>query len=177
MGLDALEVERRVRLAMEWVGLKEELADKSPFELSGGQRRRVAIAGVMAMMPRVLVLDEPTAGLDPRGRDKILGRIDSYHRETGSTILLVSHSMEDIAKHAKEVIVMSGGGVAMQGSPRDIFEKGSELEALGLGLPQITRVMQRLQALGLPVDGAVHSVEAAEASLLQALRQREVRHA
>ena len=146
MGLSESEIEDRVIDAMTLVGLNyEKMKDKSPFELSGGQKRRVAIAGVLAMHPRILILDEPTAGLDPKGRDEILGYLTHLHDETGICIVLVSHSMEDIAKLANRIIVMDAGQIVMDGTPKDIFDKEKELEDIGLGVPQITEFMKRLQ--------------------------------
>ena len=161
MGLSEEEAASRVREAARFVGLSEELFGKSPFELSGGQRRRVAIAGIIAMRPEALILDEPTAGLDPRGRDDILDRISGYRTETGSAVLLVTHSMEDAARYADRLVVMNRAKVYMQGTPHEVFRRASELEQTGLTVPQITKVCMRLRALGVPVDPATYTVDAA----------------
>ena len=166
MGLDADEIDRRVRDAAAFVGLQEELLDKSPFELSGGQKRRVAIAGVIAMEPKVLVLDEPTAGLDPQGRDAILAQIQTYHRAKGAAVVLVSHSMEEIARNVDRIVVLSGGKVYMEGTPESVFARAQELEQVGLDVPQVTKVAAALQARGLDIDTAVYTVEALERKLL-----------
>ena len=166
MGLDEQEIDRRVRDAAAFVGLREELLDKSPFELSGGQKRRVAIAGVIAMEPKVLVLDEPTAGLDPQGRDAILAQIQAYHRAKGAAVVLVSHSMEEIARNVDRIVVLSDGKVYMQGAPEQVFARAHELEAVGLDVPQVTKVAAALKARGLDIDTAVYTVEALERELL-----------
>lgn len=166
MGLAGEEIDRRVRDAAAFVGLSEALLDKSPFELSGGQKRRVAIAGVIAMEPKVLVLDEPTAGLDPRGRDAILAQIQAYHRAKGAAVVLVSHSMEEIARNADRIVVLSGGRVRMEGTPEQVFARAHELEAVGLDVPQVTKVAAALKARGLDIDPAVYTVEALERQLL-----------
>lgn len=170
MGLDEAEVERRVKEAAAFVGLSDELLQKSPFELSGGQKRRVAIAGVMAMSPRVLVLDEPTAGLDPRGRDTILGEIREYHEEQKNTVLLVSHSMEDIAQYAKKALVIADGRPAMYDTVERIFARTDELTAMGLAVPQISRVFAGLRAAGCPVPDNIYTVEGAAAAILNAVK-------
>ena len=166
MGLDAEEIDRRVRDAAAFVGLHETLLDKSPFELSGGQKRRVAIAGVIAMEPKVLVLDEPTAGLDPQGRDAILAQIQAYHRAKGAAVVLVSHSMEEIARNVERIAVLSDGRVLMQGTPEQVFARAHELEQVGLDVPQVTKVAAALRARGLDIDPAVYTVEALEQRLL-----------
>lgn len=171
MGLDAGEIERRVRLAARFVGLKDELLKKSPFELSGGEKRRAAIAGVMAMQPEVLILDEPTAGLDPRGRDTILGQIREYQQENGTTVVLVSHSMEDIAKTAKKVLVMKRGAVAMYGETAEVFSRAGELEAIGLAVPAVTRIFMQLRARGFEVGENAYTVRQAFERLLPLLRK------
>ncbi|MDR2904055.1 MAG: energy-coupling factor transporter ATPase [Clostridiales bacterium] len=165
MGLPAEEVDRRVRESLSFVGLSEEDLEKSPFELSGGQKRRVAIAGVLAMKPEVLVLDEPTAGLDPKGRDEILTHIQQMHEKLGITVLLVSHSMEDIARYADTVVVMRDGKIAHQGSCAEVFEKGSELEKIGLSTPQITKVVAALREKGCALPKGIYTVEAAAAAI------------
>ena len=167
MGLDEADIDRRVRSAAAFVGLTEAMLDKSPFELSGGQKRRVAIAGVIAMEPKVLVLDEPTAGLDPRGRDDILARIQDYHRAKNASVVLVSHSMEEIARNVDRIAVLSDGHVFMEGSPRQVFTRADELEQVGLDIPQVTKVALVLRQRGLPVDTAVYTVEALRDALLR----------
>ena len=166
MGLDAEEIDRRVRDAAAFVGLHETLLDKSPFELSGGQKRRVAIAGVIAMEPKVMVLDEPTAGLDPQGRDAILAQIQAYHRAKGAAVVLVSHSMEEIARNVDRIVVLSDGKVYMEGTPKQVFARAHELEQVGLDVPQVTKVAAALKARGLDIDTAVYTVEALEQKLL-----------
>ena len=167
MGLDEADIDRRVRSAAAFVGLTEAMLDKSPFELSGGQKRRVAIAGVIAMEPRVLVLDEPTAGLDPRGRDDILARIQDYHRAKHASVVLVSHSREEIARNVDRIAVLSDGHVFMEGTPRQVFTRADELERVGLDIPQVTKVALILRQRGLPVDTAVYTVEALRDALLR----------
>ena len=167
MGLSEEEIDRRVRDAAAFVGLTEAMLDKSPFELSGGQKRRVAIAGVIAMEPKVLVLDEPTAGLDPRGRDDILARIQDYHRAKNASVVLVSHSMEEIARNVDRIVVLSDSHVLMEGTPRQVFARAHELEQVGLDIPQVTKVALALRQRGLPVDTAVYTVEALRDALLQ----------
>ncbi|NLJ77934.1 MAG: energy-coupling factor transporter ATPase, partial [Tissierellia bacterium] len=158
--LDEEEVDRRVRKAMDLVGLDfESLKDRSPFELSGGQKRRVAIAGVLAMRPEVLILDEPTAGLDPRGRDEILNSIQSLYREEGIIIILVSHSMEDIARMVNRIIVMHRGRIAMEGSTRDVFMQVEKLEDMGLGIPQITSFMRSYRLKGHDIKDDILTIE------------------
>ncbi len=168
MELDSQEVDRRVRQAAEFVGLTEAQLDKSPFELSGGQKRRVAIAGVIAMEPKVLILDEPTAGLDPVGVEAILGNIRDYHQATGATIIMVSHSMEEVARSVERLVVVNDAVIAFSGSPREVFQHSTELEAMGLGVPQITRVFHRLRQMGVDIDPSVYTVEQAKAAILAA---------
>ena len=146
MGLDKEETDRRVRESARMVGLAEELLEKSPFDLSGGQKRRVAIAGVMAMEPKVLILDEPTAGLDPRGRDEILTQIRAYHETKQATVILVSHSMEEIARNVGRIVVMRDAHVYMDGTPRQVFARAEELEQAGLDVPQVTKIAMRAAA-------------------------------
>ncbi|HIW15804.1 MAG TPA: energy-coupling factor transporter ATPase [Firmicutes bacterium] len=160
-GLSEEEALERAREAAYFVDLKEELWEKSPFELSGGEKRRAAIAGVLAMDPDVLILDEPAAGLDPKGRDKLLSQIRRYHKARGNTVLLVSHSMEDIARVADRVLVMNGGKMAMLDETPKVFARGEELEKMGLMMPQVTRMMARLKQLGYPVRGDELTVEQA----------------
>ena len=166
MGLDEEDIDRRVRSAAAFVGLTEAMLDKSPFELSGGQKRRVAIAGVIAMEPKVLVLDEPTAGLDPQGRDAILAQIQAYHRAKGAAVVLVSHSMEEIARNVDRIVVLSGGKVYMEGTPEKVFARAHELEQVGLDVPQVTKIAAALRARGMDIDTAVYTVEALERKLL-----------
>ena len=158
MGLDEKEIDRRVRETAEAVGLKEELLEKAPYALSGGQKRRVAIAGVMAMEPRVLILDEPTAGLDPKGRTKILSQLREYHKRTGCTVMLVSHSMEDVAKYVSRLLVLSHAKVICYDTPANVFARGDELEKMGLALPQITRVFRLLRDRGITFPDEVYTV-------------------
>jgi energy-coupling factor transport system ATP-binding protein len=173
-GVSEDEVHERVREAMEMVGLPPALVDRSPFELSGGQMRRVAIAGILAMRPDVLVLDEPTAGLDPRGREEILSHIRRLHVERGTTVIIVSHNMEDIARMTHRLVVMNAGRVVMDGPTRAIFGQTLQLRELGLGTPQITAVMERLRARGLNVPVDVLSVEEARDRILDALGRRRM---
>ena len=170
MGLSEEEIAERVHRAANFVGLREELLEKSPFELSGGEKRRVAIAGVMAMQPAVLILDEPTAGLDPRGRDMILEQIKAYQQQNGTTVLLVSHSMEDVARVAQKVLVMNGGKVAMYAPTAEVFSRAEELEAIGLSIPAVTRVFMQLRQKGYPVGDNVYTVEQATQRLLSMLK-------
>lgn len=160
MGLSPQEAEERARKAAAFVGLSEDFLSKSPFELSGGEKRRVAIAGVIAMDPDVLVLDEPTAGLDPMGRDVLLAQIASYHKTRGNTVLLVSHSMEDIARTADRILVMNSSHMAMFGPTKDVFARGAELEEMGLRVPQITKILACLRERGWPVGTALTMEEA-----------------
>ncbi len=173
MGLDEIEIDRRVRSALDFVGLSEDYLNKSPFELSGGQKRRVAIAGVMALSPKVLILDEPAAGLDPKGRDEILARIKDYHTETGCTVLLVSHSMEDIASNANNIIVMNKSRVMMNASVPEVFERAEDLEKIGLDIPQITKVFISLNNLGFNVSKNVYTIDDAEREILSVLKGGE----
>ncbi len=166
MGLDGKEIDRRVRQAAEFVGLKEATLEKSPFELSGGQKRRVAIAGVIAMEPAVLVLDEPTAGLDPMGVESILKNIRDYHEAKNAAIVMVSHSMEDVARTADRLVVVNDGKIPYAGTPREVFSHGAELEAMGLGIPKVTSVFHRLRQLGLDIDPSVYTMEEAVSALL-----------
>ena len=170
-GLTREQAEAEARKALQQVGFKEKNYSKSPFELSGGQKKRVAIAGVLAMNPKILILDEPTAGLDPRGRDDILDQIAELHKVRGITIILVSHSMEDIAKYVERLIVMNRGEVAFDDVPREVFSHYRELEAMGLAAPQITYIMHALRENGLNVDADATTVEEARTSILQALKK------
>ena len=173
MGLSDQEAESRAREAAHFTGLKEELLGKSPFELSGGEKRRAAIAGVIAMDPDVLILDEPTAGLDPRGRDVLLAQITQYHKNRGNTVLLVSHSMEDIGRTADRILVMNHGHAAMLDETKKVFARGPELEEMGLRVPQITKIMQELVAMGLPVDASTLTVDDALHQLIPILKRKE----
>ncbi len=169
MGLDAKEVDRRVRSAACFVGLRDDQLQASPFELSGGQKRRVAIAGVIAMEPRVLILDEPTAGLDPVGVESILGNIRDYHKAHNATIILVSHSMEEVARTVDRLVVVSNGRIPLEGTPREVFRHGDELEEMGLGVPQITRVFHRLRSMGVDIDPSVYTIAQARQAILDRL--------
>ena len=166
MGLDAKEVDRRVRSALSFAGLGEEMLDKSPFDLSGGQKRRVAIAGVIAMEPEVLILDEPSAGLDPAGRKSLLGNIRSYHQKSGVTVVMVSHSMDEVAENVDRIIVLANAGVVMSGTPHQVFSRAQELLDVGLNVPQVTQVAMALVRQGVEIDPAVYTV----ADLRRALR-------
>ncbi|MFV0402155.1 MAG: energy-coupling factor transporter ATPase [Oscillospiraceae bacterium] len=171
MGLTEAEIDARVRQAATLVGLREELLRKSPFELSGGQKRRAAIAGVIAMEPEVLILDEPTAGLDPRGREQILGMVHNYHRHMKNTVLLVSHSMEDVARYANKVLVMNQAKVYLYEDVAEVFSRAEELEGIGLSVPEITRICRALAAKGYPVSPNIYTVEQAREQLLPLLRK------
>lgn len=172
-GLSEADALKRAKEAAFFVGLPENLLEKSPFELSGGEKRRAAIAGVIAMDPDVLILDEPTAGLDPMGRDLLLTQIYNYHKERKNTVLLVSHSMEDIGRVADRVLVMNKGEKAMLESTRDVFSKGYELRDMGLKIPQVTHIMQKLKLMGLPVDEGTLRVEDALRQLIPLLKKGE----
>lgn len=174
MGLKEEEIDERVREAARFVGIPEELMEKSPFELSGGQKRRAAIAGVIAMDPRVLILDEPTAGLDPKGRDRILGRIKEYHQVKQNTILLVSHSMEDIAKYATKVLVMNKARVFTYGTVDEVFSKSDAISHMGLSIPQISKVFHALGEKGYPVNRNIYTVEGAKQEILKRLSKGTV---
>ena len=167
MGLDEREVDRRVREAAGFVGIPEDALQKSPFDLSGGQKRRVAIAGVIAMEPEVLILDEPTAGLDPRGSAEILQNIEDFRKAHNAAVVMVSHSMEDVARLTDRIVVINDSHIAMEGKAKDIFARAEELIAMGLDVPQITRLFLRLRELGLDVDPSVYTVEQAMSQLLR----------
>ena len=172
LGLDNEEITKRVKKSMEMVGLDyETYKDKSPFDLSGGQKRRVAIAGVIAMEPKVLILDEPTAGLDPKGRDDILGQIKILHEKYKMTIVLVSHSMEDVGKMAERVIVMNKGSIELEGSPSKVFKEIEKLENIGLGVPQITYLMKALKKKGFNVSEDIFTLEQGKVELLRILKE------
>ena len=172
MGLDQTEIDRRVRQAAAFVGLSDAALERSPFELSGGQKRRVAIAGVIAMEPAVLILDEPTAGLDPAGVEQILGNIRDYHQAKNATIIIVSHSMEEMARTVERLVVVNDGRIPLEGSPREVFSHATELTAMGLDVPRMTRVFSRLRQLGADVDPSVYTVEQAKAVILDALKRK-----
>ena len=159
MGLEGEEIDYRVRRAAAFAGIDEEMLEKSPFELSGGQKRRVAIAGVIAMEPKVLILDEPTAGLDPRGREAILAQLRSYHKQKGNTVILVSHSMEEIARNVDRIVVMSHSHKLMDGTPEEVFSRAGELLQVGLDVPQVTKVAMELQKRGLLADSSVYTID------------------
>ena len=171
MGLSGEEIDRRVKKSLEIVGLDESIYEKSPFEISGGQKRRVAIAGVLAMEPEVLILDEPTAGLDPKGRDDILYAIKNMHDKLGITVILVSHSMEDVAKFVDKIIVMYKGRAVIQGTPAEVFTKSAELEKIGLAAPQISYVFAKLMERGIEVPSDVFTVDKAAEVLYDLLKQ------
>ena len=170
MGLDKAEIDRRVRKAAEFVGLKESMFEKSPFDLSGGEKRRVAIAGVMAMEPEVLIMDEPAAGLDPRGRRVILDLIRNYREKTGSTVIIVSHSMEDVASIAEKILVLNKGKVAFYGSVDEVFSHDEELKDMGLNVPQITRIFSELGRYGFNLDKSTYTIEDAAEKILKYLQ-------
>ena len=172
MGLSDDDIDRRIKETARLVGLGPELLQKSPFELSGGQKRRVAIAGVMAMEPKVLILDEPTAGLDPKGRDMILRMIKEYHAEKGVTVLLVSHSMEDVAKTVSKILVMNDAKVFMYGDRSQVFARAEELTSMGLTVPQVTRVFDRLRAMGVEFSDEVFSVDYAKDLVMRLLKEK-----
>ena len=173
LGLTSEEVDERVKYAMKAVGLDESYCEKSPFELSGGQKRRVAIAGVLAMKPETLILDEPTAGLDPKGRNELFDQLKKMHEELGLTIILISHSMEDVARYAEKLIVLYKGKIAYQGTPREVFAHGKKLEEIGLAMPQIRYIMEALKDKGMKVSEDVLTVEEAAAQLIEYLRGKE----
>ena len=170
MGLSNEKIALRVRESMEFVGLKGDMVDKSPFDLSGGQKRRVAIASVIAMKPQVLILDEPCAGLDPKGRDSILDMIKEYQRSTGSTVIIVSHSMEDVARLCTKVYVMNGGKVAMSGSVAEVYSRGNELKNMGLNVPQVTDIFIKLKERGVDCKTDIYTLEQAQAELERLLK-------
>lgn len=175
MGLNDEEIKRRVLQAAQRVGLSPDLLEKTPFGLSGGEKRRAAIAGVLAMEPRVLILDEPTAGLDPKGRNTVLDLISAYRRENNATVLLVSHSMEDVARVADKVLVLNHGQVAMFEPTATIFSRAEELENMGLSIPAVTKIFKKLRQRGIPVPDTVYTVEQASAALSCLLKGGEHR--
>ena len=168
-GLSQEECEERAKEALELVGFPEKYYRQSPFELSGGQKRRVAIAGVLAMRPKVLVLDEPTAGLDPKGRDEILDQVERLHKETGMTVILVSHSMEDVARYVERIIVMNRGEKMLDGAPREVFRHCKELEKVGLAAPQVTYVMHDLKERGFDLSPDATTIEEAADEIMRSL--------
>lgn len=172
MQLGEREIDERVRESAAFVGLDESILQKSPFELSGGQKRRAAIAGVIAMRPEVLILDEPTAGLDPRGQENILGNISKYHSLMGSTVIMVTHSMEEIARMVDRLVVFSGGSIVMDGAPSDIFLKREELQKLGLSVPEVTKIAMNLEKMGISL-GPVFTIEQAVDAIMK-LRGRRI---
>ncbi len=171
MGLPAEAVDKRIRKAAKFAGLREELLDRSPFDLSGGEKRRAAIAGVIAMDPEILILDEPTAGLDPMGRDVLLEQIDAYHKSRGNTVLLVSHSMEDIARIADRVLVMYKGECVMLDTPKAVFARSEELEQMGLRVPQITKITSMLRDMGVALPEGILTVDEAFEQICHILRK------
>ena len=171
MGLTGDELDKRVRESARFTGLKDKLLDKSPFDLSGGEKRRAAIAGVIAMDPDVLILDEPTAGLDPQGRDKLLNQILAYHKERKNTVILVSHSMEDIARVADRILVMNKGNAEILAPKREVFAQGERLEKMGLRVPQITKITQLLQKKGIDLPDGILTVEEAFDSIMTLLKK------
>lgn len=176
MGLDQEEIDRRVRWALDIVGIDEDKFEDSPFDLSGGQKRRVAIAGVLAMEPKVLILDEPTAGLDPRGRDEILSEVTNLHEKLGITVILVSHSMEDIARYVDRVVVMDRGEVKHDGPVKEVFKQVASLESMGLAVPQTTYLSQALRLKGFDLKEDIITVEEARDALLPLLKKAEGAH-
>ncbi|MDR2654574.1 MAG: energy-coupling factor transporter ATPase [Oscillospiraceae bacterium] len=177
MGLGKEEIDARVREAADFAGVHPEYLESSPFDLSGGQKRRAAIAGVIAMRPQILVLDEPAAGLDPHGRDRIFERIKNYHKKTGSTVVLVSHSMEDIARYAKKVLVMNQGGIETFDTVENVFSKAERLLEIGLEVPMITRVFMALRARGIDVPPDVYTVDYGRSEILKLLEREGIKHA
>ncbi|HHX01070.1 MAG TPA: energy-coupling factor transporter ATPase [Firmicutes bacterium] len=172
MGVSDSELQDRVDQALTLVGLDLSLKERSPFELSGGQKRKVAIAGVLAMQPQILILDEPTAGLDPKGRDEVLSLVAHLHQKENKTIVLVSHSMEDVARLAQRLVVMAHGEIALEGPPEVIFRQADYLEAIGLGVPQVTRLLQVLQKRGFDVDPDHYTIESVEGEIVRLLETR-----
>ena len=166
MGLDEDEIKRRVDEAASFTGITEDMLDRSPFELSGGQKRRVAIAGIMAMRPEVLVLDEPAAGLDPKGREDIFTGLDRYRRECGATVIIVSHSMEDMARYCDRLVVMNDGVIYLEGTQKEVFGDAEKLFAIGLGVPEITKLISLLRDGGVPIPKEIYTVDDAKNALL-----------
>ena len=176
LGLSEDEITRRVKKSMEMVGLDyETYKDRSPFDLSGGQKRRVAIAGVIAMEPTTLILDEPTAGLDPKGRDDILGQIRKLHKDYNMTVIIVSHSMEDVANIAEKVIVMNHGKVALEGTPAEVFKEVDKLESIGLAVPQVTYLIRNLRAKGFDISDSIFTIEEAKRAILSIFASNSIK--
>lgn len=173
MYLPDSEIEERTNEAMNFVGLSQELYEKSPFELSGGQKRRVAIAGVVAMRPEVLVLDEPAAGLDPKGRTEILSHLREYQRQKNATVILVSHSMEDMANYCDNIVVLNRGELFMQGTTQEVFSRASELDRVGLDIPQIAHVAELLKNKGVSLEGELYTVSGVKEALLKLISRKE----
>lgn len=173
LGLSEEDVKKRTEYALSAVGLEEEYYTKSPFELSGGQKRRVAIAGVLAMNPKILILDEPTAGLDPKGREDLFQRLKDMHKNLGLTIVLISHSMEDVARYAEKMIVLYKGKVKYQGTPKEVFAHGKELEEIGLSRPQIGYILEALKNKGMNIDTSILTVEEAALKIKECLSRKE----
>lgn len=169
MGLDEDEINRRVEAAASFAGVSRDMLDRSPFELSGGQKRRVAIAGIMAMKPEVLVLDEPAAGLDPKGREDIFTGLDRYRRDSGATVIIVSHSMEDMARYCERLVVMNDGEIYLEGTQKEVFGDAEKLMKIGLGVPEVTRLVTRLRDGGMPIPKDIYTVDDAKAALLSVL--------
>lgn len=174
MGLEDDEIDRRIRQSIEFVGISPEILDKSPFDLSGGQKRRVAIASIIAMGPKVLVLDEPCAGLDPKGREVILSLVRDYQRKMGNTVILVSHSMEDVARICSKVVVMNKGSLAMYGTVDEVYSRGAELKEMGLNVPEITDVFLKLRESGVPCKTNIYTVEQGVAEFQRLMREVQV---
>ena len=175
MGLSKTEIDERVRNAAKYVGIPDEMLLKSPFDLSGGEKRRVAIAGVISMEPEILILDEPTSGLDPRGREQILGLIKKYREQTGKTVIIVSHSMDDVARYATKVVVMNSARVDMSGTVDEVFEKSSRLREIGLSVPQITEIFIKLREKGYNVSEKIYTVEQGDSELNKLFEGRVTR--
>lgn len=173
MGLSKDEIKKRAKHALDLVGLDESFYMQSPFELSGGQKRRVAIAGVLAMRPEVMILDEPTAGLDPQGRDEILDQIERLNRQHGLTILLVSHSMEDVARYVDRIMVMNHGEKVFDDTPKNVFRHYKELEEIGLAAPQVTYIVQSLREQGIPIDDTITTIEEARDAIFALIQKQE----
>lgn len=172
LGLETDEINRRVKYALDAVGMNKSFYEKSPLEMSGGQKRRVAIAGILAMKPDVLILDEPTAGLDPKGREELFMQLQKMHKELGLTIVLISHSMEDVARYAEKLFVLAHGEIKFRGTPREVFKNKAELEQIGLAVPQIRYIMSSLQDKGMNVSDDVLTVEEAAANIIEYLKSR-----
>ncbi|MBQ8837490.1 MAG: energy-coupling factor transporter ATPase [Clostridia bacterium] len=169
MGLDEDEIARRVEEAASFAGVSRDMLDRSPFELSGGQKRRVAIAGIMAMKPEVLVLDEPAAGLDPKGREDIFTGLDRYRRESGASVIIVSHSMEDMARYCDRLVVMNDGEIYLEGTQREVFGDAEKLMQIGLGVPEVTKLISLLREGGMPIPQEIYTVDDAKAVLISML--------